>query len=69
MAAKALLDQNPRPSPEEVRKALVGNLCRCGTYPKILKAVLSAAGQSLTLPLVVGSYRLSPKGRGRGEGD
>jgi aerobic-type carbon monoxide dehydrogenase small subunit (CoxS/CutS family) len=45
LAAKALLDENPRPSPEEVRTALAGNLCRCGTYPKIVKAVLSAAGR------------------------
>ncbi len=45
MTAKALLDENPDPSADEVRKALTGNLCRCGTYPKILKAVLAAAGR------------------------
>lgn len=45
MAAKALLDRNPNPTVEEIRRALVGNLCRCGTYPKILKAVQQAAEQ------------------------
>jgi len=41
--AKALLDKNPDPTEEEVRKALSGNLCRCGTYPQHPKAVLEAA--------------------------
>jgi aerobic-type carbon monoxide dehydrogenase small subunit (CoxS/CutS family) len=40
-----LLDRNPRPSEAEVRTALNGHLCRCGTYPSILRAVLKA-GQS-----------------------
>jgi aerobic-type carbon monoxide dehydrogenase small subunit (CoxS/CutS family) len=43
MAAKALLDKNPKPTREEVRAALAGNLCRCGAYPKIIESVLSAA--------------------------
>lgn len=41
--AKALLDRNPDPTEEEVREALSGNLCRCGTYPQHPKAVLEAA--------------------------
>lgn len=41
--AKALLDKNPNPTEEEVRRALSGNLCRCGTYPQHPKAVLEAA--------------------------
>lgn len=41
MAAKALLDQNPHPSEEDVRRALQGNLCRCTGYKKIIEAVLS----------------------------
>jgi aerobic carbon-monoxide dehydrogenase small subunit len=41
LTAKALLDENPRPSEMEVRKAIAGNLCRCGTYNKVVKAVLS----------------------------
>ena len=43
LSAKALLDKNPSPRPEEVREAMAGNLCRCGAYPKILKATLRAA--------------------------
>jgi aerobic-type carbon monoxide dehydrogenase small subunit (CoxS/CutS family) len=41
--AKALLDKNPNPTEDEVRDALSGNLCRCGTYPQHPKAVLEAA--------------------------
>ncbi len=43
VAAKALLDADPNPSEAAVRQALSGNLCRCGTYAQILKAVLRAA--------------------------
>ena len=43
VTAKALLDRNPDPTEEEVRQALAGNLCRCGTYPRHTKAVLEAA--------------------------
>jgi aerobic-type carbon monoxide dehydrogenase small subunit (CoxS/CutS family) len=39
MAAVALLDENPAPNEEEIRFALRGNLCRCGTYPKVVKAI------------------------------
>ncbi|RMG43924.1 MAG: 4-hydroxybenzoyl-CoA reductase subunit alpha [Acidobacteria bacterium] len=39
MAAKALIDRNPDPSEEEIREALAGNLCRCGTYERIIRAV------------------------------
>lgn len=38
-----LLRRNPDPTAEEVRDALSGNLCRCGTYPRIVKACRSAA--------------------------
>jgi aerobic-type carbon monoxide dehydrogenase small subunit (CoxS/CutS family) len=41
--AKALLDKNPNPTVDEVREALSGNLCRCGTYPQHPTAVLEAA--------------------------
>jgi xanthine dehydrogenase YagT iron-sulfur-binding subunit len=44
VASKALLDRNPRPSLDQVREALGGHLCRCGTYPRIFEAVLAAAG-------------------------
>ena len=40
----ALLDNNPRPTEAEVREACSGNLCRCGTYPRIFEAALKAAG-------------------------
>ncbi len=43
MAAKALLDENPSPSEEDVRWSLAGNLCRCTGYQNIVKAVLWAA--------------------------
>jgi aerobic-type carbon monoxide dehydrogenase small subunit (CoxS/CutS family) len=43
VTAKALLDRNPNPTVEEIKEALVGNLCRCGTYPQHIKAVLEAA--------------------------
>ncbi|HKV43004.1 MAG TPA: (2Fe-2S)-binding protein [Blastocatellia bacterium] len=43
VACKAFLDKNPHPTPEEVRKGLGGNLCRCGTYIGVRAAVLQAA--------------------------
>jgi len=43
MAAKALLEKNPRPSEHDVRYWLAGNLCRCTGYDKIVRAVLDAA--------------------------
>lgn len=43
VASKALLDQNPDPSEQEVRAWLAGNLCRCTGYDRIVKAVLDAA--------------------------
>ena len=43
MTAAALLEENPSPTDSEVDAAFSGNLCRCGTYPRILKALRSAA--------------------------
>ena len=43
VAAKSLLDQNPSPSPEEIKEGLAGNICRCGTYPFIFEAVETAS--------------------------
>ena len=43
VASKALLDQNPDPSEQEVRTWLAGNLCRCTGYDRIVRAVLDAA--------------------------
>ena len=45
LSAKALLDANPRPTEDDVRQALGGNLCRCTGYHKIIQAVLSVAAQ------------------------
>ena len=44
MSAKALLAENPRPSEEEIRKALQGNICRCTGYVNIVEAVKAVAG-------------------------
>ena len=43
LAAIALLRDIPNPSDDEIRRGMSGNLCRCGTYPKILRAVRAAA--------------------------
>ena len=43
LAAAALLGRNAHPTEEEVRRGMSGNLCRCGAYPKIVRAVLAAA--------------------------
>jgi aerobic carbon-monoxide dehydrogenase small subunit len=45
MASKALLDENPSPTEDEIRWALSGNLCRCTGYQNIVKAVMWAAGK------------------------
>src|SRR5215212_9270445 len=39
VAASALVESNPHPSSEQIRHAMAGNLCRCGTYPKIEEAI------------------------------
>jgi nicotinate dehydrogenase subunit A len=43
MSARALLAQTPRPSEAQVRQALAGNLCRCGSHVRVIRAVLRAA--------------------------
>jgi carbon-monoxide dehydrogenase small subunit len=45
LTGKALLDENPRPSEEEVRRAISGVVCRCTGYAKIVEAILAAAGE------------------------
>ncbi len=54
LATRALLAEEPHPSADRVREALAGNLCRCGSYMKIIDAVLDAA------------ERLDPAGQGSG---
>jgi|SRR5436190_15883669 len=43
VSASALLRANPRPSEEEIRRFMNGNICRCGTYPRIIEAIERAA--------------------------
>lgn len=56
LAAKALLDENPRPSEAEIKQSLAGNFCRCTGYASIFRAVKSVAERGveawrLTIPL------------------
>ena len=45
MAASLLLENNPAPAEQDIRVAMSGNLCRCGTYPKIVLAIQDVAAQ------------------------
>jgi aerobic-type carbon monoxide dehydrogenase small subunit (CoxS/CutS family) len=45
VSATALLTTTPKPSREEIRTRMAGNICRCGAYPKIERAILRASGQ------------------------
>jgi nicotinate dehydrogenase subunit A len=47
MSTKALLDSNPKPTDSQIKEALAGNLCRCGTHTRILRAVKRASGQKV----------------------
>ena len=47
MTSKALLDKNPKPTDSQIKEALAGNLCRCGTHTRILRAVKRASGQKV----------------------
>ena len=52
LSSKALLDRNPHPTIDEIKKALSGNICRCTGYDKIFKAVMSVAnGEILDDPV------------------
>jgi xanthine dehydrogenase YagT iron-sulfur-binding subunit len=44
VSATALLGRSPQPTSEQIRVAMAGNVCRCGAYPKIERAILRAAG-------------------------
>jgi aerobic-type carbon monoxide dehydrogenase small subunit (CoxS/CutS family) len=48
MSAAALLAKKPAPTLEEAKAALAGNLCRCGSQPRVLRAVMRAAGKTST---------------------
>lgn len=45
MSATALLEKNPKPTDEEIDQAMAGNICRCGTYHRIRKAIHTASNQ------------------------
>ena len=45
LTAKALLDNNPHPTEEEIRRYISGNLCRCTGYDKIVRAIMKVAGR------------------------
>jgi carbon-monoxide dehydrogenase small subunit len=46
LSAKALLDENPKPTEEEIRHGIAGNLCRCTGYLQIVQAIKAASGQT-----------------------
>jgi aerobic-type carbon monoxide dehydrogenase small subunit (CoxS/CutS family) len=46
VSATALLERTPDPTREQIHEAMAGNLCRCGAYPKIERAILRAAGEA-----------------------
>jgi nicotinate dehydrogenase subunit A len=46
MSAKALLDRNPRPAEAQIREALAGNLCRCGSHNRIVRAIVRASNEA-----------------------
>lgn len=48
MSVTGLLKKNPHPTAADVRRACAGNLCRCGSYPRIVEAALQAAGVSVS---------------------
>jgi nicotinate dehydrogenase subunit A len=48
MSAKALLDRAPHPTEAQIREALAGNLCRCGSHNRIVRAILSASKEAAT---------------------
>jgi len=50
LTAKALLDENPRPSDDDIREYLAGNLCRCAGYADIFRAVRSAQEKLASMP-------------------
>jgi len=50
MATVALLEKHPNPTPEQARKGLDGNICRCGTFVRVMEAAMAAAAQGKAVP-------------------
>jgi len=48
VASKALLDENPKPTEDEIKEWLMGNLCRCTGYYQIIESVMAASGQAVS---------------------
>jgi len=46
LTAKALFDENPKPSEQEIRDYLAGNFCRCGCYQEIVQAIMNVRGEA-----------------------
>jgi nicotinate dehydrogenase subunit B len=61
MSAKALLDRNPDPSDAEIKVAIANNLCRCGVYDRILRAVKRAAGDPADSPAFRAGFNQKPE--------
>ncbi|MEL7531735.1 MAG: (2Fe-2S)-binding protein [Bacteroidota bacterium] len=53
MSAVALLNDNPAPSEEEIDQAMKGNICRCGTYPRIKRGIQKAAASLSSNPQII----------------
>jgi aerobic-type carbon monoxide dehydrogenase small subunit (CoxS/CutS family) len=56
MSVTSLLKKNPRPTDADVRHACAGNICRCGTYPNVLKAAMKASGVPVAETTTVINY-------------
>jgi len=56
MSVTALLKWNPRPTADDVKHACAGNVCRCGTHPRVLQAALKAAGVAINSKTEVVNY-------------
>ena len=65
MSCAGLLAKNNKPTESDARDAVAGNLCRCGTYPKVVAAVLQASGQKPAPTLELAATTESPQGTGR----
>jgi isoquinoline 1-oxidoreductase alpha subunit len=50
MSAVALLEADPKPSEEDIARRMEGNVCRCGTYPRIVAAIQQAASRKGVTP-------------------
>jgi len=68
ISAHALLERNPHPGEEEIKEALVGNLCRCTGYVRIVEAIEDVASRSLRTSTSATSRRTRPSGESKQTG-